>query len=170
MAKRLVYVSNTFAQQALNAAVASNDIFVQTSALSQLCDVLEILISGTSSASTIGAFGLVRCSTSAATPTTLVTPNTEGPMYPNATALTTTIGFGITATTPPIPSNAVTNAILNLGLNTFGGIIRWNAAPTQQWQLMSNVTVGQCSVLINMTASGGSATAPANAHIMYEPY
>jgi len=65
---------------------------------------------------------------------------------------------------------------INVGLNTFGGIIRWNAAPTQQFTLIGNaifaagppVTFGQ-AILLNMSAGTGASTT-ANVHIIYEPY
>jgi ABC-type molybdenum transport system ATPase subunit/photorepair protein PhrA len=68
-----------------------------------------------------------------------------------------------------VPSNAITDAKLNLGQNAFGGIIRWNAAPMQQWQLLGSTASGAETMLCNLVAGTGVSTT-ANAHIIYEPY
>jgi hypothetical protein len=65
--------------------------------------------------------------------------------------------------------STVTDTHLNLALNLFGGIVRWNATPTQQWQIIGNTAPGGESVLWNSATAGGS-TGLANAHIIYEPY
>jgi len=138
----------------------------------QLCDILEVLISGANSSSVIAGMFLVRSSTLSATPTALVNPNSDGLMLPSGSALAaaSVIQSYITATTQPTLSNAISDAKLNLGLNTFGGIIRWNAAPTQQWQMSGLAAPGAESVLSNITAASGAASALAQAHIIYEPY
>jgi hypothetical protein len=142
-----------------------------TVSASALCDVLEVLISGTAAASAIGGFFLVRASTLATgAGSALVNPNSDGGMLPSISALATPFVASIAfATTQPTLSNAITDAKLNLGLNTFGGILRWNAAPTQQWQLSGIVAPGAQSVLSNITGGGAQATT-VNAHILYEPY
>jgi hypothetical protein len=75
----------------------------------------------------------------------------------------------VAAATGPTPSNTVTDSKLSLALNLFGGIVRWNAAPTQQWQIIGNTAPGGESVLWNSSTGGGSSGL-ANAHIIYEPY
>ena len=142
-----------------------------TLAAAALCDLLEVLISGTAAASAIGGFYVVRASTLATgAGSALANPNSDGGALPSITALATTFGAFISfATTQPTLSSATTDAKLNLGLNTFGGILRWNAAPTQQWQLAGVTAPGAQSVLSNITGGGAQATT-ANAHIIYEPY
>jgi hypothetical protein len=136
------------------------------------CDVLEVMISGTASASNIGGYYLVRSSTlSTGTPTALANPNSDGGANPSISPLTanSVIATYISlATTMPTLSSAATDAKLNLGLNAFGGIVRWNAAPTQQWQLSGVAAPGAESVLSNITGGGAQAGATANAHIIYE--
>ena len=77
--------------------------------------------------------------------------------------------FNAASTTGVTPSNVVTNADLNLGLNMFGGILRWNAAPTQQWTQIGNAVNAGESVLYNSSSASGVTTV-VNAHIIYEPY
>src|SRR6516225_4460462 len=142
-----------------------------TSATAALCDVLEIEISGTVATSNIGGFFMVRASTLATgTVTTLVNPNSDGGMLPSITAIAQPIGASIAfGMTQPTLCAGITVAKLSMGLNTFGGIFRWNAAPTQQWQLAGLTAPGAQSVLSNITGGGAQATT-ANAHIIYEPY
>jgi len=135
----------------------------------QLIDVLEVGINGMATASTVTALNLARVSTLESSATALAAPHSDAGMFPNITALANTVVPFVAATTQPTPSNTVTDAKINLALNAFGGIYRWNAAPTQQWQIIGNTAPGGESVLWNSSTGGGS-TALVNAHIIYEPY
>jgi hypothetical protein len=75
----------------------------------------------------------------------------------------------VAAATGPTPSNTVTDAKINLALNLFGGIVRWNASPTQQWTIVGNTAPGGESVLWNSSTAGGSSGL-GDAHIIYETY
>jgi len=140
-----------------------------------IIDVLEILISGLASASTLGGFIFSRVTTleaaaGGAALTTSAPKASDGLLNPSGQAVTNpVVVFNAASTTGLTPSNVVTNADLNLGLNMFGGILRWNAAPTQQWWVVGNTTTTGESVLYNSSSAGG-ATGLASAHIMYEPY
>jgi hypothetical protein len=141
----------------------------------QLVDVLEIKLSGMMSASTIGAFVLKRASTNETTPTALATASaSDALMLPTGTALASTVTAFIAAATAPTASTAVTDASLDLGINGFGGILRWNAAPGQEWKIQANAATpgapGVESVLFNSNVTTGAANCAANIHIIYEPY
>jgi len=173
MAKRVFSTSNvTFVAQAAGSIItnASSYMGLRSTLAGQLVDILEILISGMGSASTIAAMQYGRQSTNSATETALAAPNSDGGEFPGITALATIITTYITATTQPIPSNAAGDAKLIMGLNTFGGILRWNAAPTQQFQHVGSTAPGAAGILMNNSATTGAANALANAHIIYEPY
>jgi hypothetical protein len=140
-----------------------------------IIDVLEILISGLASASTLGGFifsrvtGLEAAAGGSAL-TTSAPKSSDGLLNPSGQAITNpVVVFNAASTTGITPSNVVTNADLNLGLNMFGGILRWNAAPTQQWWIVGNTTTTGESALYNSLTAGG-ATGLASAHIIYEPY
>jgi hypothetical protein len=171
MAKRLFFAGNlTFNAQAYTTALtASTYMGVQGANGTQLIDVLEILINGMAAASIVAGFQLVRASTVAVTPTALASPNSDGPTNPATAALAAPVATFVTASTQPQASAVTTDAKLNLGMNAFGGIIRWNASPTQQWTILGNTADLGCSLLFNSSTSGGTSAA-ANAHIMYEPY
>jgi hypothetical protein len=136
-------------------------------ATTQITDILEVMISGTASASTIGGMYLARASTLETTPTTLPVPHSDAPLHFGTGALSAPVVAFVTAATGPTPSNSATEAKLMLGLNLFGGIVRWNAAPTQQWTMVGSTASGGESVLFNSTVGTGAA-GTANAHIIYE--
>jgi len=170
MAKRVVSnVAQTWAPTANNAA-ATQFIAVKGGSTTQIIDCLEFLISGLATASTATGMQAAYSSTLGATPTVPpALPNADGPMIVNATALASTVVAYTAATTGPIPNAANTLPRLNLGLNLFGGIIRWNAAPTQQWTSVGNAVNGGETVLWNNSSAGGNS-GPLNAHVIYEPY
>jgi hypothetical protein len=170
MAKRSFAVFNqTWALTSLGVANITGGQFMAlqpATTATQIVDILEVLVSGTQTSSTVGNFTGVQMSTFASTPTALAAPNSDGPLVQNATPTIQTTY--IAATTGPTASNSITAPKLNLGINMFGGIIRWNAAPTQQWTCVGNAAPGGF-LLINLTGgSAGSGTS--NAHILYEPY
>lgn len=134
----------------------------------QLIDVLEILISGFAGSSAPALFEMQRVSVVETTPTALATATaSDGPAHPSTAALAAPPVTFIAAATQPTTTNVTTDARLNLGLNLFGGILRWVAAPTQQWSNLGNTaTLGE-SVLACFT---GSTSGTFSAHIAYEPY
>jgi len=171
MAKRIFTAqAQTFTAQA-TAATLTNATYmgIQGGTSTQIVDILEILVSGFASASTVAAMVFAPASTAPTTPTALASPNSDGPAVANATALSTVVTTYVAASTGPQASASATVAKLNLGMNLFGGIVRWNAAPTQQIQLIGNVANTGSYLLFNSSTGGGSSGA-ANAHIMYEPY
>ena len=169
MAKRLFFASLTLTAQAYAATTLTDGTHMTLlgGGTTQMTDVLEVLINGRDVSSVVAATQLVRSSgTVAATPTALSSPNSDGPMVPATAALAAPVTTAVAFTTKPQASATITDAKLDLGLNTFGGILRWNAAPTQQWQLLGNATGFGCTILFNSSVSGGS-NALGNAHIIY---
>jgi hypothetical protein len=176
MAKRLfTTIGQSWTATATNTLMAANDTYMgmQGGNTTMVCDILEILISGTASASTIGGFVFGPVKTVPAGALTITgTGATDGVVHAAATALATTYSpYNNVATTQPTTYTAATVSQLNLGLNLFGGIIRWNAAPTQQMSTVGNTAAAPIGsyLLFNCTSAGGQ-TGTANAHIMYEPY
>ena len=176
MAKRLfTALAQTYTGQAAGGAnnlTNATYMGLRGGAATQVVDVLEVLISGRDTSSQVAAFVLNRSSTVAATPTALAAPNSDGGENPNITALvagSVAVSF-VAATTGPIADNTTTSSKLNLALNTFGGILRWNAAPTQQWWIIGNAATAGETLLFNFVTGGGAASVLANAHILYEPY
>jgi len=171
MAKRVFTSAGlTFtASAAGSVATTSGYMALKGGSATQTIDILEIMISGKVGSSTVGGFVYKRVSTLETTPTTLAAPHSDGPEHPATAALAAPPVSFVAAATQPTPSNTVTDATLQLGLNGFGGIVRWNAAPTQQWTIVTATAPGGESILFNSSTHGG-VTQAADAHIIYEPY
>lgn len=134
----------------------------------QRIDVIEVLVSGFAGSSAPALFQLGHVSVIETTPTALATATaSDGTMDASAGALASAPVTFIAAATQPTSTNNTTDPRLNLGLNLFGGIIRWVAAPTAQWtQLGNTATLGESY----LAAFSGSTSGTFSAHIMYEPY
>jgi hypothetical protein len=171
MAKRMFFTSQSFVATAYATVIAdTNHQTLIGGNATQMTDVLEVEVSGMQSASTVAAMQVCRSTgTIAATFTGLASPNSDGPMVPATAALAAPVNVFVAATTKPQASNTVTDAKLNLGMNAFGGILRWNASPTQQWQMLGNATGAGCTILFNASAASGT-TSTCNCHIIYETY
>jgi hypothetical protein len=174
MAKRLFTTGNqSYVATAAGTALAAGGQYMalKGGSTTQVIDILEVMISGTATASAVMGMCLSRVSTlETGAASALTNPNSDGPMHTATAALAAPpVAFVDAATTEPTPSANIAHARLQLGLNAFGGIVRWNAAPTQQWTQTGNAANDGESVLSNISTFGGSTTT-ANAHIMYEPY
>lgn len=173
MAKRVFTTAAlSFAATAAGSQATSGDYMSLVGASgTQITDILEVLFSGKATASTVAAIELARQSTlGTGGATTLAAPNSDGPMNFATAALAAPVVTAVAYTTnQAIPSNTVTDAHLNFGLNLFGGIIRWNAAPTQQFTMIGNTAPGGGAILWNSSTAGGS-TGNGDAHIIYETY
>src|SRR5215469_8752116 len=164
MAKRVFLTPSTSYSPTLFNVAATQWMAVKGGAGTQIIDFLEFLLSGIASSSQAGEFTVAFSSTLGVTPTAIATPASDGPMNVSATALANPTIPYFAAATGPVPTNSATLPKLNLGMNAFGGIIRWNAAPTQQWTSVGNTTNGGETVLWNY-AGTGSVAAQASAHI-----
>ena len=172
MAKRVFAFPNSAWAGTAHGAAATSWMGLKGANATQIIDCLEFMISGTAGAQAVGGFTTAYSSTLAAATLSVGAAGSDGPMVVNATALSATvIPHTASTTTGPTPSSAAALPKLNLGLNVFGGIIRWNAAPTQQWTMIGNLANGGETVLWNNTTFQGALTGvSANAHIIYEPY
>jgi hypothetical protein len=162
--------NQTWTAASTNATLANATYMgVQGGSATEIADLLEALISGTASNSAVAGFVLAAAQTAAVTPTALAVPNSDGPINPNAVGPATAMKTHVAAGTGPVTYNAANVPIVQLGLNAFGGILRWNAAPTQNCVVVGNVAPAGQWILWNHTGFGGTTTT-ASAHIMYEPY
>lgn len=170
MAKRIFQATNLSmgAGTADTTAIASSTYMaLRGGSGTQLSDILEVEVAGLSGSSAPCILQLARASTIAITPTALAAPNSDGPAHPSTAALAApTVSF-IAAATGPQRSAVTSDARLNLGLNLFGGIVRWVAAPGAQWSILGNTAPLGESVLSAFT---GSIAGAMSGHIVYEPY
>lgn len=169
MAKRTFAAANWTPTATADTTALTNATYqaIKGGSGTQKIDVLEVMISGLAGASSPTIIQLARASTIETTPTALASPNQDGPMDPATAALAAVPVSFVAAATGPQRSAVTTDAKLNLALNAFGGILRWNAAPTQQWNQVGNTASGGESILSAFT---GGTVGAISSHIMYEPY
>lgn len=133
----------------------------------QLIDVLELSIEGLAGASAPTPLVLAYDSTVGVTPTALATPDSDGPLNPATAALAAPPVSYVAAATNPTRSNSTSSPKVTIGINAFGGIYRWNAAPTQQISILGNTaSLGELS----LSAFTGGTPGLLQSHILYEPY
>lgn len=138
-----------------------------TSDTNATIQVQEIFQQGLAAASTVNQMVWARDSTLGATLTALASPNSNGPMNPNARAFaanTTPVGF-IATTTKPQRSNSVSVPKLSLAFNSFGGINRWQAAPGEEWWIYGTAATNAESSISAFTGSPGLESVS----VIYEP-
>jgi hypothetical protein len=123
--------------------------------------VFEVFIGGESTASTVNAMALRRGITTVSAGA-LSGGNTVAPLNPRSLA-TPAFGYGqVYATTYPTAGNHA----LQLSLNTFGGIIRWVAAPGEEV-----VAIGAATLLpvdADLTLSAITGTGIVSTHMIVE--
>jgi hypothetical protein len=146
-----------------------NNTYMTIGALNATSGLLvqEIEIGGQGSASSPMVMMFARDSTLAATPTALAAPASDGPLHTlGQTAQSGSITNNF-AGTPPQRSAVTSSARLNLSFNGFGGIVRWQAAPFEEWGI-----VGITASLSESSLSAFTGSTPSNigAHIIYENY
>lgn len=131
----------------------------------QRIDVQEVLISGLASSASATPMVLGRDSTVQATPTALTTAQSNAALDP-ATAALAAAQVAFTASTTK-PQRSATLAKLILGLNAFGGIVRWVAPPGGELKILGNTaSLGEVSLSCYTGGSPGLVAA----HMIYEPF
>lgn len=130
-------------------------------------NVIEIFIGGQASASSINLMQFARDSTLGASLGALAAPNSDGPFDSRTAALAAVPLTFVAATTAPQRSAATSAARLQLNLNAFGGIVRWVAAPGEEWGITGiTVNISESS----LSAFTGGSVGAIGAHIVYEPF
>jgi hypothetical protein len=170
MAKRIFHVPNwtpTATADSPTTLVSGSYMGLQGGSTTQLIDVLEMMVTGFAGASSPTILQMARVSAVEATPTALANPASDGPAHPSTAALAAPPVSFTAAATGPARSSATTDARLDMGVNAFGGIKRWVAAPGAQWTILGNAASVGCSVL---SAYTGGTVGAISAHIEYEPY
>lgn len=149
MAKRIFnVVSWTPAAQADGVLTGAFQAIVGGAA-SAILQIMEIYEGGQAGASSVNAMTLARSSTLGITPTALAVPNSDGYMNSNTQVQTTLNTSYVAAATAPNRSSAVTVARLGLTFNAFGGIVRWVAAPGEEWTQNGNATVSSSESVLS---------------------
>ena len=169
MAKRTFQATNwtPTAQADTSALTSATYMAIKGGSGTQLIDVQEIMVSGFAGSTAPAILQMARVSTVETTPTALAAPNSDGPMHPSTAALAAPPVTFTAAGTGCQRSAATTDGRLNLGLNTYGGIAKWNSAFSAPWSILGNTADLGESVLSAFT---GTTPGAISAHIIYEPY
>ncbi len=168
MAKRS-FQNPTFTPTAVadtSAMTNSAYMSIQASAAGGGLNVIEIYEGGQASASSINIMMFARQSTDGSIPTALAAPVSDGPL--NGLTATTQLSISyVQAGTGPSRSAVTTSSRLNLSFNAFGGIVRWVAAPGEEWGIVGTTASisGSC-----LSAFTGGSVGLMGAHIIYEPF
>ena len=127
-------------------------------------EVIEVYMAGLVASTSSPTFmQLAYSSTLGITPTALAAPAHDGPLDPAAvTGATVTY---TTAATGPQRAATTTLPRLNLGINAWGGIVRWVAANREEFIISGNAVSGGEAVL---SAYLGGTVGALESHIIYE--
>lgn len=167
MAKRIFMAQNWTPGTVADGSALANNTYMALKGASgtQKTNILEVEVSGMAAASAPTPMTLARVSTLETTPTTLANPNSDGALDPATAALAAPVVTFVAATTGPSRSNAVGDAKMNVGTNAFGGILRWNAAPNQEFGMVGNTASLGEAVLSNQAYGTPGLV---QSHIIYE--
>lgn len=139
---------------------------IENAASTHALNVMEIYEGGQASASSINIMQFARNVAIGTTPTALATPNADGPMNSFTQTVATVPITYVAASTGPLRSSVATQARLNLSFNAFGGIVRWVAAPGEEWGIIGT---GASASSSSLSAFTGGSVGLMGAHIVYEP-
>lgn len=171
MAKR-VFQSTTFTPTATadnTAMTNATYMAIGAGSATQMLNVIEIYEGGQASASAVNIMQFARDLVLGATPTALAGGSGagDGPLNGATAALAAPVLTFIAATTGPSRTNTGTTARLNLTFNAFGGVVRWVAAPGEEWTIIgTTVSISESS----LSAFTGGSVGAMGAHIVYEPF
>ena len=170
MANRAFHQSNWVPTATADTTAMANATYMalQGGSTTQLLNVKEIYITGDQTSSAPCFMQFARDSTLATTPAALATPNSDGPLHPSTAALALPPVPYVASAAGPQRSAVTTVPKLELGLNAFGGVAKWNPyTPDMAWGILGNTQpLGESSL---SAFTGSSATANVSAHIIYEP-
>lgn len=168
MAKRIfAHLNWTPGATADGSTLAAGFMALKGGSSTQLIDILEVAAEGMAGASSPTPLILAYDSTLGVTPTGLATPDSDGPTNPATAALAAPPVSYVAAATAPTRSNSTSSPKLPVGINAFGGVYRYSAAPTQQMSILGN---GTSTGELSLSGYTGGTTGLIQSHIMYEPY
>lgn len=169
MAKR-IFQAATFtptAQADGGALTNATYMGIGAGSATQMLNIVEIYEGGQASASSINIMQFARDLVLSVIPTALAAPNGDGPASGATAALAAPPITFVAAGTGPSRTNTALTARLNLSFNAFGGIVRWVAAPGEEWTI-----IGQTASISesSLSAFTGGSVGLMGAHIVYEPF
>jgi hypothetical protein len=167
MAKRIVSVTTitpTAFGDTTNMTSGTYPFIIQGGSTTQRVNVLELYMGGQAGSSTPAIMILARDSTVAVT-NSFGTGQTDAAMDASTAALAAPPLTGNTNSTAPQRSSTL--HLLNLSMNSFGGIVRWVAPPGEEISLIGNTAASLGEV--SFSAFTGGTPGAMGVHCIYEP-
>lgn len=169
MSKRVFHATNyTPTAQADTVALTSGTYQALKAGASTLILVQDIWITGLATATSPTLMQFARASTLETTPTALASPNSDGFLNPLASAPSVGATAFVAAATGPQRSAATSDAKLDLNINAWGGIARWQTAPDEEWWIFGASTVAAPAGESILSAFTGGTVGAVSSHIVYE--
>lgn len=166
MGKRSFSFTNWTPTATADTVALANDTYMALKGASATArnEIVEVYMAGMVASTSSPTFmQLAYSSTLGITPTALATTSTDGPLDPSSvTGATVTYRA---AGTGPQRAATVTLPRLNLGINAWGGIVRWVAGHREEFIIYGASVSGGEGVLSAFT---GGTVGALNAHIIYE--
>lgn len=126
---------------------------------------IEIYMGGEASASSLNIMNFARDSTVSATPGALAAKQSLTGANPSSIA--TTAIANVTAGTSP--QRDVARHLLDLSFNSFGGVVRWVAAPGSEILTIGNaVASATTGGAVSLSGFTGATSGQMSAHIIFE--
>lgn len=167
MAKRIVNHSSitpTATADTTNLANSTYPFCLQGGSGTQRVNVIEVYEGGQAGASS-PTFMLLARDTTVGVTTAADAQMNDGPMDASTAALAAPPLVFNKATTAP--QRSVTQHLLNLSFNAFGGIVRWVAAPGEEVSIIGNTQpLGE----VSLSAFTGGTAGLGGFHMVYEPF
>lgn len=168
MAQRVFHATNYTPTAQADTGALTNGTYqgLKGGSSTQLINISEIMISGLASTTSPTLMQMARSSTIETTPTALASPNSDGPKHPSTAALAAPPVSFVAAAAGPQRSAATTDGKLDLAINAFGGIVRWQVPKGEEWSQLGNTASLGESILSAFT---GGTVGAISSHIVYEP-
>lgn len=128
----------------------------------RILKVIEVFMGGENSSSAINIMCIARDSTVGVTLTSLTTKQSQAPLNFASAAAAGTWLF-VAATTKP--QRDVAKHLLDLSFNSFGGLVRWVAAPGSEIYVVGNTASGG---ELSMSGFTGGSPAAISSHYIIE--
>ena len=109
--------------------------------------IVEVFIGGEAASSSVDRMAVRRHSTQSVGPTNVA----PAPLHPGS-AVSTAQSFVLVATTQPVIAS--TQHLVNLAFNSFGGVVRWVAAPGEELYFAGNTAATNEVSLSAVTGTG----------------
>lgn len=169
MAKRIFSTKNWTPTATADTVAHANATYMalRGGTATQMLKIAEVMAAGMVPSTSSPTFlELCLTSTVETTPTALAAPTSDGPMHISSAALAVVPVSLVAAAAGPQRAASTAFPRLQVGVNAWGGILRWTAMHEEEFVLIGNAANGGEAILSAFT---GGTPGAINSHIVYEP-